>query len=173
MNYQPELIKKLLAELEKVPNIRYVCNKVGIDHSTFYRWMGAHAEFHKSVALALTLGREKMDDAAEGVIISGIQNNNFQCAKYWLSHNNERYIGIERVSYFQYLERNNLEFLKGEGIDDPLTIKVFEHCLRLEKSNESKIAEKKMEEFIHTFCNGNPNLMDSFRTNYKKWKKWI
>ena len=53
MRYSIDIEERIIKELEKVPNIRYICNKVGIDHSTFYRWLLRHPTFNKEVMVAL------------------------------------------------------------------------------------------------------------------------
>ena len=170
MRYRPDIVDKILEELEKVPNVRYVCNKVGVDHSTFYRWMGGHAKFHKSVELALYFGRQKMNDAAESVIINGIQSNDQHCAKYWLSHNDERYIGVERVRYFQYLERSRLEFLHRRENADKLIQAFFEHFLMLEQSFEPDVAGREMAILAANFCNEDQEEIQRFKNDYLRWK---
>ena len=171
MRYGPKIVEQILDELRKVPNIRYVCNKVGIDHSTFYRWMDTHFKFHQWVELALYVGRQKMNDAAESVIVTGIQNNDFRSAAYWLSHNDERYIGVERVRFFQYLEKNRLEFLHRREQDDPMIEAMFSHFLMLEQTLEPDIARQEMTILASAFCHQDSGLIKAFREEYLHWKE--
>ncbi|MBV9159181.1 MAG: hypothetical protein JO019_01125 [Candidatus Kaiserbacteria bacterium] len=171
MRYGPDIVEQILDELRKVPNIRYVCNKVGIDHSTFYRWMDIHLRFHQMVELALYVGRQKMNDAAESVIINGIQNNDFQSAKYFLAHNDERYIGVERVRYFQYLENHRLEFLHRRGDDDPMIEAMFSHFLMLEQTLDPDMAKQEMAILASAFCHQEPNQIKLFKNEYELWKQ--
>lgn len=171
MRYGPEIVDKILEELEKVPNIRYVSNKVGIDHSTFYRWMGGHFKFHKAVELALYLGRQKMNDAAESVIVNGIQNNDRQCATYWLSHNDERYIGVERVRYHQYLEKHRLQFLHSRDEGDKMVEAMFGHFWVLEQTLEPNIASQEMAILVSAFCHQDSEQIKRFRDEYLRWKE--
>lgn len=170
MKYSLDIIDKLVAELEKVPNVRYACNKVGIDHSTFYRWMAIHYEFHKAVTGALIFGRENMNSAAEGVIITGIQNNDFRAASFWLKHNHEKYLDIERVRYFQYLEKNEAKSLDVGTTRDYKFQRLFKEYLRLEKELG---AEKARDEIIPTLskiCNGEVELGKAFFVAFGEWK---
>lgn len=166
-----ETLKKLVTELEKMPNIRYACSKVGIDHSTYYRWLGSDRKIHKAVMLAITLGREKMGDAAEGVIISGIQNNDMAAAKYWLAHNHERYISIERIAYFEHLENSNIEFIKSEEATDPQINAMFHLYLTLERKIDPDVAYGEMRPLIRAHYKGDKLSMDNFILDYEKWKE--
>jgi hypothetical protein len=69
MKYGPKITNEICEELIKTPNIRYVSKKMGIDHSTFYRWMSHHHTFFKVVTSYLEIGRDRMNDVAEGVIM--------------------------------------------------------------------------------------------------------
>jgi len=171
MRYGPEIVQKILEELEKVPNIRYVCNKVGIDHSTFYRWMGGHFKFHKAVELALYIGRQKMNDAAESVIVNGIQNNDYRSATYWLSHNDERYIGVERVRYHQYLEKHRLQFLHSRDEGDKMMEALFDHFSMLEETLEPDIAKQEMAILASAFCYHDSEQIQRFKDEYLRWKQ--
>jgi hypothetical protein len=171
MRYGPDIIEQILDELRKVPNIRYVSNKVGIDHSTFYRWMDNHFKFHQMVELALYLGRQKMNDAAESVIVSGIQNNDFRSAAYWLSHNDERYVGVERVRYHQYLEKNRLEFLHRREENDPMIEAMFGHFQMLEQTLDPEMAKQEMAILASAFCHQEPETIRRFRDEYLRWKE--
>lgn len=171
MRYGPEIVEQILEELRKVPNIRYVCNKVGIDHSTFYRWMDDHLKFHQMVELALYLGRQKMNDAAESVIVNGIQNNDYRSAVYWLSHNSERYVGVERIRYFQYLEKHLLEFLHKSEDTDVLEAALFVHFQMLEDSLGEDKARVEMVHLASAFCRGDRDKTANLRARYMQWQK--
>lgn len=170
MRYGPKIVDQILEELRKVPNIRYVCGKVGIDHSTFYRWMDDHFKFHQMVELALYLGRQKMNDAAESVIVTGIQNNDYRSATYWLSHNDERYIGVERVRYHQYLEKHRLEFLHRRNEGDHMIEAMFGHFWMLEQTLEPDIASQEMAILASAFCYQDSEQIRRFRDEYLRWK---
>jgi hypothetical protein len=171
MRYGPQIIEQILEELRKVPNIRHVCNKVGIDHSTFYRWMDDHFKFHQMVELALYLGRQKINDAAESVIITGIQNNDFKSAKYFLSHNSERYIGVERIRYFQYLERNLLDFLHKSEDSDQLEEAFFEHFQMLEDALGKDEARQQIVYLASAYCRGDSDKVANLRSKYSLWQQ--
>src|SRR3989344_5258971 len=101
MRYSASLIKEILAELEKIPIIRQACAKVGIDHSTFYRWLFKHPTFHRRVVMAMSLGRKRTTDAADSVILTGIQNKEHRSATFWLTHNEPRYMSLNKDKQYQ------------------------------------------------------------------------
>lgn len=153
-----------------MPNIRYVCKKIGIDHSTFYRWMVKHFEFHKAVEDALFFGRKNMNDAAESVIVAGIQRGEFKSAQYWLSHNEERYIPERRVKYFQYLEKATTDFLGKETPKDSEFEMLFKHYYAIEKVIGLEKAKEHMQPLIDVACRNDAELKIIFYTAYLEWK---
>lgn len=170
MRYSKKIVKQITEELQKIPNIRHVCQKVGIDHSTFYRWMTKHFEFHKAVEDAIYFGRKNINDAAESVIVSGIQRGDLKSAQYWLSHNNERYVPERRVKYFQYLEHFDLEFLKKEVPDDSEFERLFRHYFIEEETYGKEEAKKRIEIILEVVCQNDPQLKDVFYAAYTEWK---
>lgn len=172
MKYNSDLIKQITEELQKVPNIRNVCLKVGIDHSTFYRWLTKHVTFHKEVLAALYVGRKKMCDAAEGVIIAGIQRGDRSSATYYLSHNDERYMGSEKALHHRMLDHTDLKILKSETQPKYLTFEnLFEFYEKTELAYESPLADRIMKSFIELYCFDDPKLIDIFYSAYLEKKK--
>lgn len=80
-----------LAELRKNSVIAVACQKAGISRSTVYRWMNDDPGFSDTVEEASAEGRDIINDMAESVVIKKVREENLHAAKYWLSHNNERY----------------------------------------------------------------------------------
>ncbi len=170
MRYGKDIVKRIVEELQKVPSVRHVCNKVGIDHSTFYRWIAQHFEFSKEVEAALMFGRKNINDAAEGVIISGIQRGDFRSATYWLSRNEERYIEAKQVRYFQYLEYWNTQFLKQKTPSDSPFDELFERYLALEKVLGPERGKELIEPIVDIICHTDAKLKDIFYSAYDEWK---
>lgn len=81
----------LLTELRKNSVMTVACQKSGIPRSTVYRWMKDDMDFFEAVDEASHEGRTIINDMAESVVIKKIRGENLHAAKYWLSHNNERY----------------------------------------------------------------------------------
>jgi hypothetical protein len=81
----------LLAELRKNSIMTVACQKAGIPRSTVYRWMNDDPKFMDLTDQAVSEGRDTINDMAESVIIKKVREENLLAAKYYLSHNNERY----------------------------------------------------------------------------------
>ncbi len=81
----------LLSELRKNSVMTVACQKSGIPRPTVYRWLKNDPTFAEAVEDAESEGRETINDMAESVIIKKIRSENLSAAKYYLSHNNNRY----------------------------------------------------------------------------------
>ena len=81
----------LLTELRKNSVMTVACQKAGIPRSTVYRWTNSDPEFMNAIDEASSEGRDIINDMAESVIIKKIREENLAAARYWLSHNHERY----------------------------------------------------------------------------------
>lgn len=81
----------LISELRKNSIMTVACQKAGINRSTAYRWMKEDPTFLNLVEDVCSEGRGTINDMAESVIIKKVREENLHAAKYWLSHNNERY----------------------------------------------------------------------------------
>lgn len=174
MKYNSDLIKQITEELQKVPNIRNVCLKVGIDHSTFYRWLTKHVTFHKEVLAALYVGRKKMCDAAEGVIIAGIQRGDRSSATYYLSHNDERYMGPEKALHHQILDYTDLKMLKSEKQPEYTTFEnLFDLYEKIEFEYDCQLADHIMKTIVELFCFDDPKLIEIFYSTYAERKNRI
>lgn len=82
----------ILEILERMPNMQSACQKAGTTRMTCWRWQKEDREFARAIAETLQVSRMIVDDAAESVIIQAINNKEPWAAKWWLSHNNTRYI---------------------------------------------------------------------------------
>jgi hypothetical protein len=131
--------------------------------------MTKHFEFHKAVEDAIYFGRKNMNDAAEGVIVSKIQQGDFKAATYWLTHNNERYVSERRVKYFQYLEHWTLELLKQEVPSDSQFEKLFGHYFVMEELLGPARAREHMETILNVACRHDAALKDIFYAAYAEW----
>lgn len=170
MRYGDDITKRIVKELEVIPNVRYVCNKVGIDHSTFYRWIMRHPTFNKKVLMALFVGREAINGSAETVIIKGVQRGEHKSATFWLSHNDSRYMQKEKGKHYSSLLNRDSDIVskpveKGHNFET-----MFSIIYDLEKNFEADIAYHIFEPFIKVFCNDEQNLIDIFNASYQEWK---
>lgn len=82
---------RLLQELEKTGNVYYACAKVGIDKSTYYRWIQKDSKFKKQSKRVINMGRSNMVDIAEHALLLNVKDKKMDAIKYVLSHNSPRY----------------------------------------------------------------------------------
>ena len=169
MRYGKDIVARITEELRRVPSIMHVCKKVGIDRSTFYRWMAQHFDFHKEVEMALIFGRKNINDAAESVIINGIQKGDINCAKYWLGHNEDRYVEAKQVKYFQHLQDTSRHFFSKQVNDTPFD-PLFDNYFRLSDLLGSEHAKEVISPLVEIACHTDPKLVDIFYAAYEEWK---
>ncbi len=171
MRYGPDIIRQITDELKKVPTVRQACNKLGIDHSTFYRWMAKHIEFHQEVEAALMIGRMRMNDAAEGVIMTGIQNGDMRAAIYWLSRNCERYVDSDQARYFQYVQSQTMQFLRDKTHEPSIFEVLFKLYYEMEAVMGYEFAKMKIGPLVEYSFHIDKKLIDIFYASYEEWKK--
>lgn len=172
MKYGPDFIEIFLKELEKTPNIRYVCNKLGIDHSTFYRWKILYPSFGKRAQIAEFFGRLAMNSAAESVIISGIQGKDFKSSCYWLSHNEPRYMTREQSEQFGRVMDRDTDFLKTDIKTDGTNFEsMFESLKTIEEQLGEGLDSNIAKLIIDLFCGNDSQLKEMFLSSYASWKK--
>lgn len=170
MKFGPKITEQFCEELKKVPNIRYACKKLGIDRSTFYRWIMKHFVFHQRIIDALSIGREGINDAAESVIITGVQNGDVKCSTYWLGHNHERYVPVERVRYLQHLDKSDIEFMNKPIPNESMFEALFDHYFQVEEIMGIDRAKDNMTPLVNLVCREDPALIDIFFASYEEWK---
>lgn len=169
MRYGKDIIRTITEELQKMPNIRYVCKRVGINHSTFYRWMDKHFEFHQAVEQALAIGRRNINDAAEAVIISGIQNQDFRSSTFWLTHNTGRYSKEQMHERLSRIEDKHLQFMRQKTPSDSQFERLFKQQYELQKVLGKKEAREYFEPVIDLYSFVDSNLKDVFYAAYEAW----
>lgn len=74
----------ILDQLKKSPIIEVACQKTGIARSTFYRWKTGSKAFAKKVDEALEEGTNLINEVAESMLISAIQDKNMSGIMFWL-----------------------------------------------------------------------------------------
>ena len=175
MKYSKRIVHDICEELRKTPNIRYVCKKMGIDHSTFYRWMSHHFAFHQLSSAALLEGRELMNDSAEGVVISGIQKGDIKAAKYWLSHNDTRYSSQEQRGYMNHLNKITLELLKKpvpmskESMFEKL-FDLYEEMRTYDPPFKESEIKKELDKYLDFLFFDFPEVKNIFYATLEEWK---
>lgn len=167
------IMEQICEELIKTPNVRHVCKKVGIDHSTFYRWIATHHEFSKSVTYALSTGRDNMNDAGEAVIIAGIQKGDLKSALIWLKHNSPRYSGSMQRQYLKERAGMILEILGEAETKDPREMS-FDHCFdiyyKLESIFGPEEGRRRVDALVKYVIGEDLKLEPLFYNAYSEWK---
>lgn len=82
----------IIETLREMPLISYAAKRNGISRSTFYRWLESDLDFKTEVNKASTEGHARISDMAESKLVKLIEDKNLSAIKYYLSHNNRRYI---------------------------------------------------------------------------------
>lgn len=173
MKYGPNITREVCKELENIPNIRYACKKVGIDHCTFYRWMYSYNEFEKAVTSSLLTGRMKISDVAEGNIISEVQRGDYKASVYFLSHNDHRYApNSDKIALMRELDQITKKNLNKEPDHDSLLFnRLFKKLFLFEVSGKTKkYARDIMGPTIEDVFVGDPELKELFYASYEEWK---
>ncbi len=167
MKYSPDLTDKIIKMLEEVPNIRHVCKKFGLNRSTYYEWVIQHPDFRKRALAALCLGREDICDLSEGNIVRGIMEGNKADSKWFLSHNNPRYMNKTHAeSYNQYMY-GEFRFAMDENIDADYFPNLFKFY-KLIKSVGDEIMEKVFDSTLNSFFE-NKELIEIFYSCFERW----
>ncbi len=82
---------RVLIELENNPIVSAVVRKVGVSHSTYYRWLKEDSDFEAKAIQASDIGRRRMVDLAISQLLKMVQEGNVRAITYYLSHNDDRY----------------------------------------------------------------------------------
>lgn len=172
MRYSPDIAERILKELEKVPNIRYVCIKVGIDHSTFYRWLLKHPSFQKEVIVSLFLGREVISGAAETVIIKGVQAGEHKSATFWLTHQDPKYMSHDKAKQYGFLMSQDLKILKLKIKPENYAFEaLFKFYDKVVENYDEEIADHWIEPMINLVFADDAELIELFNIANKRRRK--
>lgn len=172
MRYGADIAERIIKELEKVPNIRYVCKKVSIDHSTFYRWLLRHPTFNKEVEIALFLGRAAISGVAETVIIKGVQAEDYKASTFWLTHQDPHYMQHSKGrQYALILDRTSSILKKPIEFDGENFESLFKLSDEIEKGWGKEVADGIMPMYVKVFCGGDESLIELFNIANHRRKK--
>lgn len=178
MKYDEEITKKILKELEDHPNIRRAVKKVGIDHSTYYRWRDSHKEFREKTNKSLSIGTAIGTEILEGVLFNKAQQGDFASIKHWLAHNSKKYMSIDRLLFYNGgdISRNK----KGFGMtsvskenDDGMDFfeDWYEQMYKIETEDDFRTANVTMDFWLQQIWQKYPELRMVFYSTYDGWKK--
>ena len=101
---------KFLEILTENPWISYACKKTGISRATIYRWKKENPDFKRAIDDAIKSGFLKIGEIAEMGLIKNINDGNLNAIKYYLSHNNPKYIPKRSIYVLPESEHN---FING------------------------------------------------------------
>jgi len=116
-----------LEQLNKVPIIQVVCERMEISRSTYYRWRDADKKFALQADKALRSGIALINDLAESQLLNAIKNHNITAVMYWLNHRHSAYSNKIEVT-----AKNNESLSKSQ---EKLIIKALEHASLIRKEN--------------------------------------
>lgn len=183
MKYDEEITKKILKELEDHPNIRRAVKKVGIDHSTYYRWRDSHKEFREKTNKSLSIGTAISTEILEGVLFNKAQQGDVPSIKHWLAHNSKKYMSIDRLLLYRTgetieIKKNKKSFgmmVASKDNDEEEGKDFFEEWYRqmyeLENEFDFKTANITMDFWLRQIWEKYPELRAVFYSTYDGWKK--
>ncbi len=136
---QSTLKKEFLEFAQENGLVQIACRKTGIARPTYYRWFSTDATFARAAEKALRRGREVGCDMAESVIIGKITEKDIGAAKFYLIHNDPRYMTPARLHAKQLRKefREASKALKTE-INDPTDLEERQHLLTREYEEKLK-----------------------------------
>lgn len=132
MAHNSDKRNQLIEILNENPLVTYACKKVGIGRNTFYRWVRSNPDFKREVEHALSLGRGQWVDTAEAALMKAIRDGNLGAIKFFLTHNDRRYIN-KRTVYVEPLDEKEfakLEWMKRNRPIDPDHMKKIMHAMK-------------------------------------------
>ncbi|MCK9435255.1 MAG: hypothetical protein M0R32_10730 [Candidatus Cloacimonetes bacterium] len=113
---------RIIEALREAPFIINAAKKIGVSRSTIYRWMESDKYFERDINRALTEGHKKLSDIAEMKLFQGIERGDLGAIKFYLSHNNPRYL-----ARLNYIGQEKHSLLPGQtcelcGLEQPVII---------------------------------------------------
>jgi len=78
--------QKLIDEIQKLGNVFWSCQKVGINRATYYRWKKEDEEFEKMADEAEMMGRGNFCDIAKFSLAQNVKDKNQRAIEYTLNH---------------------------------------------------------------------------------------
>lgn len=178
MKYDEEITKKILKELEDHPNIRRAVKKVGIDHSTYYRWRDSHKEFREQTNKSLSIGTAIGIEILEGVLFNKAQQGDFASIKHWLAHNSRKYMSVDRVLLYDGVgevkrtkQGSRQVAISSEEEGKDFFEEWYQQMYDLEIEFDFETATKTMDFWLRPVWGKFPELRMVFYSTYAVWAK--
>lgn len=89
--------EKFIEMLKETPFVSFVCRKMGLSRTTIYRWRKSNTDFNAKIDEALEFGRDNISDMAETCLTQKVRDGDMVAIKFWLQHNNSKYIPVRTV----------------------------------------------------------------------------
>lgn len=96
--------ERVLKELEQNPTPSAVAQKVGISHSTYYRWLKDDPDFAENARQAEEIGMRRYTDMAIAKMGQKISDDDIRALIYWLSHNHPKFRNVPTMTEAQVAE---------------------------------------------------------------------
>lgn len=114
--------KLFLEELRNTPVVSAVCKQIGISRNTIYQWIKDDPEFKKKYEESMIQGTENVNDLAVSQTINKVKQGDTGMIKYWLSHNDDRFMKKSKnstvdIDFFNSSQERRVDFLDiGESM---------------------------------------------------------
>jgi hypothetical protein len=114
--------KLFLEELRNTPVVSAVCKQIGISRNTIYQWIKDDPEFKKKYEESMIQGTENVNDLAVSQTINKVKQGDTGMIKYWLSHNDDRFMKKPKnstvdIDLFNSSQERRVDFLDiGESM---------------------------------------------------------
>ncbi len=114
--------KLFLEELRNTPVVSAVCKQLNLSRQTIFRWLKEDPDFKKQYEECMTQGINNVNDLATSQTINKIKQGDSGMIKYWLSHNDDRFMkkpknGMLDINLFNTPQERRLDFLDiGESM---------------------------------------------------------
>lgn len=170
---KPIISKKIIGELQKIPNIRNATERAGIDRSTYYDWKDKDPQFRKKTELAIRKGRENMTDIAEGNLWEALVNKERWATTFCLSRLSDPYMSKSQYSHSAGLDRNLLRLLglRDAQISEFITFqKSFEILEDMEQILTPSAYKRLFEEFLKRYCDNDKERIKIFLESFDDFK---
>lgn len=167
MKFGKDIQDRLLKEVREFPSIRYAAKKVGLHHSTVYRWMLSHQGFRILLLSTIEEGRQTTNDVARGVIMQAIHSGSYEASKYWLSHHETQFMSDDKIKAHvmaMYMETEKIRRPKKIRNDDfEALFRMYDDCGR----GFGDKAKEVMDILLRQVCEEDEDLMEIFYNAYE------
>lgn len=175
MKFSPDLQKRILEELREFPSIRRAAKKVGLHHSTLYKWVNLHPSFGKEVNVAIDYGRDMMVEVAENALLQNVNKGDMGAIKYFLSHNEQRYMTVEKSDQQGFVYRTKQIALKTPIKDgEDFFHDLYKHMHLMEEGLGMKpdFVTEWVQTMFRFVWEQDSDLKEVFLAGYPEWKRF-